>query len=155
MVACESVLNDTTFVIDPPVNAGGRTPHGDMRGDAPVPQTTLYKTLEAVSGVGDLIDTLAGDGEGLSMAQIEQGMTAVQALGSTQAHLEELTRSEDLAAADTVVRLNATLVDAAAALRLAKAHVDSYQVPTGIAQDVMEVNSSIEAALEAIAARGL
>lgn len=120
-----------------------------------MPQTTLYKTLEAVGGVGDLIDTLAGDGEGLNMTQIEQGMTAVQALGETQARLEELTRSEDLTAADTVARLNATLVDAAAALRLAKAHVDSYQVPADVAQDVMEVNSSIEAALAAIAARGL
>jgi hypothetical protein len=110
-------------------------------------QNTSELALGAIEAVSELIDELAGDGRGLSMAQVNEGMDVVLALGGAEAALRRLDPATDGDAA-----LKAALALARDSLLGGMRHIASYR-PTGeLAGDVADVTYQTGEALAAIAA---
>ena len=110
-------------------------------------QDTLDQVYDAIGAVAELIDNLAGDGRGLSMAQINQGAAVVLALGTAEADIDRLGETNY-----SLETYQEVLARSAEALRGAKTHVASYSPTGALAAETAAVNTEIDEALAAIAA---
>lgn len=109
-------------------------------------QNALDLAYNAIETASYLIDDLAGDGSLLSMAQINQGMDIVLALGAAEADLDRLGQAGDPTAPTYLAEYQATLSRARDALRGARGHIATYHAAE-LAGEVAAANAQIDEAL--------